>query len=56
MKDWTGNAQAVHAINLRNHDAQEHDYYATDPRAWSCCWKTKLLTAVYGNPRAAKGI
>lgn len=31
MKDWTGNAQAVHAINLRNHDAQEHDYYATDP-------------------------
>ncbi len=32
-KDWTGNSQAVHAVNQRNADAEQNDYYATDPRA-----------------------
>ena len=33
MKDWTGNSQAEHATNQRNEDAEQHDYYATDPKA-----------------------
>ena len=33
MKDWTGNSQAVHAVNQRNQDAEANDYYATDPQA-----------------------
>lgn len=33
MKDWTGNSQAVHAVNRRCTDSKENDYYATDPKA-----------------------
>lgn len=33
MKDWIGNSQVVHAVNQRNKDAEENDYYATEPRA-----------------------
>lgn len=33
MKDWIGNKQAVHSVNQRNADAEQHDYYATDPKA-----------------------
>jgi hypothetical protein len=33
MKDWTGNSQAVHAVNQRGRDVAEHDYYATHPLA-----------------------
>lgn len=33
MKDWTGNSQAVHAVNQRRLDSATNDYYATDPRA-----------------------
>lgn len=32
MKDWIGNA-SVRNCNLRTKDAEEHDYYATEPKA-----------------------
>ena len=32
MRDWTGNA-SIRNCNLRQSDAEEHDYYATEPRA-----------------------
>lgn len=32
-KDWIGNAQAVHSVNLRGVNAEQNDYYATEPKA-----------------------
>lgn len=32
MKDWVGN-ESIRGCNLRNADAEENDYYATDPKA-----------------------
>lgn len=32
MKDWVGNA-SVRNCNKRNENAEEHDYYATEPKA-----------------------
>lgn len=55
MKDWTGNAQAVHAINLRNHDAQEHDYYATDPRAVELLLENETFNSRIWEPACGEG-
>ena len=32
MKDWVGNA-SVRNCNLRSENAEQHDYYATEPKA-----------------------
>ena len=32
-RDWTGNAQSTHTVNIRRADAAAGDYYATAPRA-----------------------
>lgn len=39
MKDWVGN-KSIRNCNLRSNDAEEHDYYATEPKA------TELLLSV----------
>ena len=37
MKDWTGNSQSIYRIlgasNHSEYDRQQHDYYATEPKA-----------------------
>lgn len=55
MKDWTGNAQAVHAPNQRNRDAQEHDYYATDPRAVELLLENETFTGPVWEPACGEG-
>lgn len=55
MKDWTGNAQAVHAVNQRNRDAQEHDYYATDPKAVELLLENEPFTGIVWEPACGEG-
>lgn len=55
MKDWTGNAQAVHAVNQRNKDAQEHDYYATDPRAVELLLENETFCSHVWEPACGEG-
>ena len=55
MKDWTGNAQAVHAPNQRNRDAQEHDYYATDPKAVELLLQNETFTGPVWEPACGEG-
>lgn len=55
MKDWTGNAQAVHATNQRNRDAQEHDYYATDPKAVELLLYNETFTGPVWEPACGEG-
>ena len=33
MKDWTGNEQFIRSGNNRKSDAEDNDYYATEPKA-----------------------
>lgn len=55
MKDWTGNSQAVHAVNQRNRDAQEHDYYATDPRAVELLLQNETFAGPVWEPACGEG-
>jgi hypothetical protein len=55
MKDWTGNTQSVHAPNKRNQDAQEHDYYATDPRAVELLLENETFTGPVWEPACGEG-
>lgn len=55
MKDWTGNAQAVHAPNQRNRDSQEHDYYATDPKAVELLLENETFTGPVWEPACGEG-
>lgn len=55
MKDWTGNAQAVHAPNQRNRDAQEHDYYATDPKAVEMLLENESFAGPVWEPACGEG-
>lgn len=55
MKDWTGNAQAVHAVNQRNKDAAEHDYYATDPKAVDLLLEQENFAPIIWEPACGEG-
>ena len=55
MKDWTGNSQAVHAVNQRNSDAQEHDYYATDPKAVELLLENETFCSNVWEPACGEG-
>lgn len=55
MKDWTGNAQAVHAVNQRRQDAQEHDYYATDPKAVELLLEQEAFCREIWEPACGEG-
>lgn len=55
MRDWTGNTQAVHAVNQRNRDAQEHDYYATDPRAVELLLENETFCSHIWEPACGEG-
>lgn len=55
MKDWTGNSQAVHAVNQRSMDAQEHDYYATDPRAVELLLENETFYSPIWEPACGEG-
>lgn len=55
MKDWTGNTQAVHATNQRNKDAQQHDYYATDPWAVNLLMDQETFVGPVWEPACGEG-
>lgn len=55
MKDWTGNTQAVHAVNQRNRNAQEHDYYATDPAAVEMLLENETFCSHVWEPACGEG-
>ena len=55
MKDWTGNSQAVHAVNQRNKDAEENDYYATEPRAVELLLEQEEFSHIIWEPACGEG-
>ena len=55
MKDWTGNAQAVHAVNQRSADAQPDDYYATDPKAVELLLQNETFEGPIWEPACGEG-
>jgi hypothetical protein len=55
LKDWTGNSQAVHAVNQRSQEAQEHDYYATDPKAVELLLKEESFSDWILEPACGEG-
>lgn len=54
-KDWTGNSQAVHAVNQRNKDAEEHDYYATEPKAVELLLQHEQFSGLIWEPACGEG-
>ena len=55
MKDWTGNSQAVHAVNQRNKNAEENDYYATEPRAVELLLEQEDFSHIIWEPACGEG-
>lgn len=55
MKDWTGNSQAVHAVNQRGSDAAENDYYATDPNALELLLEQEQFSRRIWEPACGEG-
>ena len=55
MNDWIGNSQAVHAVNQRNKDAQENDYYATDPKAVELLLEQEKFCSTIWEPACGEG-
>ena len=55
MNDWTGNSQAVHAVNQRNADAAAHDYYATDPLAVELLLQHEIFARDIWEPACGQG-
>lgn len=53
--DWIGNSQAVHAVNQRNGDAAEHDYYATDPQALELLLEQEYFSRRIWEPACGEG-
>lgn len=54
-RDWIGNSQAVHAVNQRNKDAEEHDYYATEPKAVELLLKHEQFSGLIWEPACGEG-
>ena len=55
MNDWTGNSQAVHAVNQRGNDTAEHDYYATDPNALELLLEQEQFSHRVWEPACGEG-
>ena len=55
MSDWIGNSQAVHAVNQRNNDAEEYDYYATDPQALELLLEQEYFSRRIWEPACGEG-
>lgn len=55
MRDWVGNTQAVHAVNLRRQDAQAYDYYATDPKAVELLLAQEIFSRRIWEPACGEG-
>lgn len=55
MKDWLGNSRAVHAVNQRNKDAEENDYYATEPRAVELLLEQEQFDRIIWEPACGEG-
>ena len=57
MKDWIGNARSTFATLGASihaeHEREENDYYATDPKAAEFCLKLNRNYATSGSQRAA---
>jgi hypothetical protein len=54
MKDWVGNA-SVRNCNLRSKDAEEHDYYATEPKAVELLLEQEKFCPYIWEPACGEG-
>lgn len=54
MKDWVGNS-SVRNCNIRSRDAEEHDYYATDPRAVELLLEQEKFAPCIWEPACGEG-
>lgn len=54
MKDWVGNA-SVRNCNLRRKDAEEHDYYATEPKAVELLLEQETFCPYIWEPACGEG-
>lgn len=58
-KDWTGNGKSVHAVlgasNHSDSERQEHDYYATDPKAMELLLAEETFSPIIWEPACGEG-
>ena len=58
-KDWTGNDKSVHVVlGASNHsdgERQEHDYYATDPKAMELLLAEEQFSPTIWEPACGEG-
>ena len=54
MKDWTGNA-SVRRCNIRNANAEKHDYYATEPKAVELLLEQEQFSEQIWEPACGEG-
>lgn len=55
MKDWLANTATIAATNGRRKDAQEHDYYATDPVATDALMQVEEFDEHIWEPACGEG-
>ena len=59
-KDWVGNRKSVPpTLGASNHsekERQQHDYYATDPKAMELLLAEEQFAQLFGSVLAEKGI
>ena len=54
MKDWIGNS-SVRNCNMRSQDAEQHDYYATEPMATELLLENEIFTGSIWEPACGEG-
>ena len=54
MKDWVGNS-SIRNCNLRNKNAETHDYYATEPKAVELLLKQESFQKTILEPACGEG-
>lgn len=59
MKDWTGNRHSVYSIlgarNFALNEREDHDYYATDPKALELLLKLEKFSSNIWEPACGEG-
>ena len=59
-KDWIGNQKSIYttlgASNHTDKERQQHDYYATEPKAMELLLTEESFIRWFGNVLAGKGI
>lgn len=59
MKDWTGNARSAHAMlsarNYAQNEREEHDYYATEPKALELLLREETFCHRVWEPACGEG-